>query len=419
VNWLERSLTALGRRAWFARNRGRFAAASERRPRVLVDVSVIARNDARTGIQRVVRALWLDLSSRTHPTHDFVPVHAGLRHGYCYARWDAGEDRPTLTREVVRAQPGDSFLGLDLAAHYAPLCTEQLAEWRAAGLATSFVVYDLLPLRRPGWFNDQTVRHFKRWFETIVVHGDRLLCISDHVAEELRQSMPPALLPSVGRLHLSGELAHSRPSKGMTAEVAAALATMEQSPALLMVGTVEPRKGYAAALRAMERLWAAEPETAPRLMIVGKAGWKTDHLQRQIRGHVEHGRRLHWLEGVSDEALEFAYARAAALLLASRSEGFGLPLVEATSHGKWVLARDLPVFREQGLTNVQYFVDDAPEPLAEAIRLVMAAASAAPPVQRLPSWSECADRLLVELGVDPARSQPRIDHDSAVLAAAQ
>ena len=420
MNWLERSLTTLGRRAWFARNRGRFAAASGRRPRVLVDVSVIARNDARTGIQRVVRALWLELSRRTHPTHDFVPVHAGIRHGYCYARWDAGEDRPTLTREVVRAEPGDSFLGLDLAAHYAPLCTDQLREWRAAGLHTTFVVYDLLPLLRPGWFNDQTVRHFERWFETIVVHADRLLCISDHVAQQVRERIAPDARPSVGRLHLSGDLTHSRPSTGMSPQVAHTLEAMEQHPTLLMVGTVEPRKGYAAALHAMERLWAAEPETAPRLMIVGKAGWKTDDLQRQIREHAEHGRRLHWLEGVSDEALELAYDRAAALLLASRSEGFGLPLVEATGYGKWVLARDLPVFREQGLTNVHYFVDDAPEPLADAVRLVMATATrAAPPVQRLPSWSECADRLLVELCVDPAPAQAGSNQASALLAAAQ
>jgi glycosyltransferase involved in cell wall biosynthesis len=401
VKRLKSSFATLGRRAWFARHRGRFAEPSAGRPRVFVDVSVIARNDARTGIQRVVRAIWLELSRRDHPLYDFKPVYAGTRHGYLHAHWDETTDRPTLTRELVTARPGDKFLGLDLAAHYTPHCVDQLAAWRAAGLTTHFVVYDLLPLMRPGWFNAQTVHHFERWCATIVSQGDSLLCISDEVADQVRERLTPSSELKVGRLHLSGDLTHSRPSTGMTPDVAETLATMGQCPVLLMVGTVEPRKGYAAALRAMECLWADGGRDAPALLIVGKAGWKTETLQQQIRGHPEHRRRLHWLEGVSDEALERAYAGASALLLATRSEGFGLPLVEATRHRKWVLARDLPVFREQSLANVHYFSDDAPAALAASIERVMAAAArGSPPVQHLPSWSDCADRLLVEIGVD-------------------
>ena len=40
------------------------------------------------------------------------------------------------------------------------------------------------------------------------------------------------------------------------------------------------------------------------------------------------------------------YRRAAALLMASEGEGFGLPIVEAAHAGLPVIARDIPVFRE-------------------------------------------------------------------------
>lgn len=400
---LARGFAEFRRRAWFARRRGRFTAPAARRTRLFVDVSVIAREDARTGIQRVVRALWLELSRRRHPGVDFCPVYAGAGHGYLHARWGAEAERPTLTRQTVVAQPGDQFLGLDLAAHYVPHCAEQLAEWRRAGVSINFVVYDLLPLSRPDWFNRPTVRHFRRWFAAITAHGDRLLCISDAVAGQVRDRLGTRDNPEIGRIFLSGDLAHSRPSTGVCGNVEQLLKDLSGVPTLLMVGTVEPRKGHAEALRAMEYLWAERGDKAPSLLILGKAGWKTDELQQQIRGHREFGRRLQWVEGASDEALERAYKDASALLLATRSEGFGLPLVEATRHRKWVLARDLPVFREQNLGNVHYFRDDRPPALAASIELIMAAAArSAPPVQQLPTWSECADRLLSEMGIDSA-----------------
>ena len=129
---------------------------------------------------------------------------------------------------------------------------------------------------------------------------------------------------------------------------------------VLMVGTIEPRKGYDAALAAFEHLWSEMGEGAPSLMIVGKPDRQTDALQMRIRNHPEHGRRLHWLEEVSDEALAQFYRACDAALLASAGEGFGLP-VRSALHRRWVLVRDLPVFREQRLPNLRYFTEDLPE----------------------------------------------------------
>ncbi len=72
---------AIVHEVWFGLHRKHFVKATEkRRPRVLVDVSIIVRHDARTGIQRVVRAIWSELSRRQHPNFDFVPVYASSRH---------------------------------------------------------------------------------------------------------------------------------------------------------------------------------------------------------------------------------------------------------------------------------------------------------------------------------------------------
>src|SRR5205085_1970151 len=114
-------------------------------------------------------------------------------------------------------------------------------------------------------------------------------------------------------------------------------------------------------------LWCERPTDSPDLVIVGKPGWKTSGLQEQICAHPEFGQRLHWLREMSDEGLCLLYEACRGLLVASRGEGWGLPLIEATMHRRFILARDLPVFREHGQTNIAYFTDDSPGPLGERL----------------------------------------------------
>ena len=340
------------------------------------------------------------MSRRSHPDYDFVPVYAGASHGYRYARPSLTSPRLKLTTEVVRCRPGDIFLGLDLAAHYLPHCVEQIAAWRSAGARIHNVVYDLLPLRQPGWFTPATQLHFSRWFEAVALHSDQLLCISDAVADDVRSEIGNKERPSVARLMLGGDIAGSAPSHGLSRTMSDLLRAMENRATILMVGTIEPRKGYDVALAAFERLWRDRPDDAPDLLIVGKPGWRTEKLQKLLSGHPENGLRLHWQAEVSDEALTELYERCSAMLVASLGEGFGLPLSEAAFHRKWVLARDLPVFREQHLPNCLYFGDDSPDALGDRIAdLIAHAEQGRPPAAAVPAWSDCLDQLLETLGI--------------------
>lgn len=388
-------------RAWFAVNRSAFKQpASGGRPRLFVDISVIMRHDAATGIQRVVRAIWLALAASRSPKFELVPVYAGRTHGYVHADPRFLEGAKPAGRIPVGARPGDKFLALDLAAHYLPNCTEQLQAWRDAGATTHFVVYDLLPLDNPEWFNPASVEHFSRWFQVLLKHADQALCISDDVQSKLRERLGRSGRtdsPEIGRLHLSGDIANSRPSSGMDARTTALLQRMRQRPAILMVGTIEPRKGHDAALAAFEYLWA-QPGGGPDLVIAGKPGWRTDVLQQRLRRHPEAGQRLHWIEDASDEALAALYTACRGVLFTSRGEGFGLPLAEAAMHGCWALTRDLPVFREQPLANLLFFEDEQPGALGMRILELLGKAQAGPPEPSdLPGWDWCADKLLEEI----------------------
>ena len=202
-------------------------------------------------------------------------------------------------------------------------------------------------------------------------------------------------------MKLCGDIAASRPTAGICDDVLRLLDRMRFRPTILMVGTVEPRKAYDVALGCFEHLWNKGMGEAPDLVIVGKPGWKTEALQRRIRGHAEHGRRLHWLDQVSDEGLCALYEACRGLLMTSHAEGFGgLPLVEAVGHRRHVLARSLLVFREQNLPNVSFFDDDSPEALGDLV-LKLSAAGLDRPKQtpNLPDWSESIHDLLMQLGL--------------------
>jgi glycosyltransferase involved in cell wall biosynthesis len=86
-----------------------------------------------------------------------------------------------------------------------------------------------------------------------------------------------------------------------------------------------------------------------------------------VPSHHEFGKRLFWFDNADDGTLEGLYRSASILLAASDGEGFGLPLIEAASHGLPIIARDLRVFREVAGDHAFYFAGrDAPA-LAAAI----------------------------------------------------
>lgn len=332
---------------------------------LFVDVSVIHQNDARTGIQRVVRALLLQLLQAPPAGCVVRPIFATRKQGYCYATakfFHAFEHTAQTAGDAgkpVRVQRNDIFLGLDLAAHLLPVHQAQILLWKRSGVKVHVVVYDLLPLQHPEWFNPKTTRNFKRWVNWLAIYADSAVCISQTVKMELSTwlnasfGLPMGALPA-STIVLGADIEASAPSEGLPTKAEFLLARMRSTPAVLMVGTLEPRKGYDQAIAAFEQLWQ-QPNPAPMLVVVGRPGWKTEDLQQQLRTHPQANKRLVWLEDVSDEFLTQLYATCCGVLVASRAEGFGLPLIEAALYGKPVLARNIPVFKEFQTAGLSFF----------------------------------------------------------------
>jgi glycosyltransferase involved in cell wall biosynthesis len=149
---------------------------------------------------------------------------------------------------------------------------------------------------------------------------------------------------------------------------------------LVFVGTLEPRKDLRTLLAAHRLL--VDP---PPLVLVGPPGWGE---QVDMTGCIATGY-------LDDDLLRGVVAGASALVLPSRDEGFGLPVLEALAAGTPVVASDLPVLREIGGTVTSYAEPGGAASVAAALERVLADpgdAAARSAHAATFTWQRCAER---------------------------
>lgn len=371
---------------------------------LLVDISELVQRDAKSGIQRVVRNLlriWLlapPLGWRVEP------IYATADHGYRYARkFLAGflpRDQLDIGDEPIEVAPGDVFFGLDLAPAVVPFHRGFYQHLRAQGVTVKFVVYDLQPLI-PDYFEKAHEAAFLEWL-WVTIEANELICISNSVANDLKnwlQANAPERFQKgkISYFHLGAEIIE--PVKGDINPFSNSedlLNRMKVVPSFLMVSTLAPHKGHAQVLRAIEILWDSGVDV--NLILIGKNGWCVDDLVSRLKVHPELGRRLFWLDGVSDKFLETLYRNATCLIAASYTEGFGLPLIEAAQYQLPIIARDIPIFQEVAGSYAYYFDNTEPEGLAGAVKhwLELYQKCEHPIPDNMPwlTWKESAQQLL-------------------------
>lgn len=371
---------------------------------LLIDVSELARHDAKSGVQRVTRSILMELLKSPPDGYTVEPIYADVNSpGYRYAsQFKArclGLNSDAID-EPINHHPGDILLMLDLQHHVVKAQQHYLQSLRRDGVAIHFIVYDLLPISIPHAFPEGLKTTHTEWLR-VLTQFDGALCISATVANELAtwhaKHGGSRLRPfQIRWFHLGADIENSSPSVGLPKEAPQVLGRLCSRPSFLMVGTLEPRKGQLQALEAFELLWKQQIDV--NLVIVGKCGWMVEQLAYRLRNHAEKHARLLWLENASDEYLERLYASSSCLIAASEGEGFGLPLIEAAQHQLPLIVRDIAVFREVAGEHAYYFNGLESSDLALAVRewLRLFAVGQHPRADGMhwQSWRESTQQLL-------------------------
>ena len=142
-------------------------------------------------------------------------------------------------------------------------------------------------------------------------------------------------------------------------------------PFVLQVGRIEPRKNQATALAAVERL------DGVTLVVAG--------LEREpsLTARLRASNRCRVLGVVDQPTLELLYQRAVAVVVPSLYEGFGLPVLEAMTRGKIVVAARTSSLPEVA-GDAAVFYDDPldADQLASALRVALTDQAVRVPLMR-------------------------------------
>jgi glycosyltransferase involved in cell wall biosynthesis len=141
-------------------------------------------------------------------------------------------------------------------------------------------------------------------------------------------------------------------------------------PFLLSVAQHRRNKNIPLLIRTFNRLLrSSRIHPSTKLVVVGISGPETRHIQRLLR-QLGLGRNVLLLQGLSDPELQWCYVRCAALVIPSRTEGFGLPVAEGLLAGCRIVCSDISAFREVGGPHCRFVAlgSEEEDRLATAIR---------------------------------------------------
>jgi glycosyltransferase involved in cell wall biosynthesis len=316
---------------------------------IYLDATSSCRSVQNTGMQRMTRKIFAELSRRT----EITPI-CWNQIGKCYQTLGPTEwkllTRPFDVRSGATARPESrsqnpvvEFLRLislprfrfeSLVAEDVFLAPDIFHDSRRRLLPdllsrtkarTAAIFHDATTLRLTSIYPAPRRRVRHRTYTEALSRFDVVICISRESRDDLEQFWRTfGCKPTVTCVELwPMEFDAVRPTN-----------ESDQSTNLVVyVSSLESRKNHLLLLRAVERLW--KEGLSFELHLIGRTtGLFGRRVVKQVRNMQNRGYAVRWLRHVDDATLLRAYHDCRFTVYPSLMEGFGLPIAESLWHGK-------------------------------------------------------------------------------------
>jgi len=298
----------------------------------------------RAGLKHRVRTLARRVAGIAGPLRPMLRRSELARRAYGVARRAVS---PEVKTESIAFRPDDVVVVLGAPWESARMLERLVREQQEHGFEVATMVYDLIPADYPQFVFPHTVELFTSALRKVLAFSSAITVISEatkrsllHWCAEEGIEAPPITVTYLGDdFHRPDQ--STRP------------AGFPDGDFVLAVSTVEPRKNYTVLYQAVQQARLDGVEL-PRIVIVGRAGWKTDDLQDLLRNDPSLAGRLIWLDRVQDEELAWLYENTLFTLFPSIIEGWGLPVSESIHFGKFCISSGLSSMPEIAGDLVEY-----------------------------------------------------------------
>lgn len=293
-------------------------------------------------------------------------------------------------------------------------------EMRAFGIVKSkiniqlrLLCHDLIPINYPEFFLSQNTNLFSNYMKQTIKVVDYFYCNSEFTKQELtdyhvkmKVKQPPMNVVTLGcDLY----------TKKIKNPLSQTLQELISQPYLLFVSTIEIRKNHNLIYQVYLKLLEQGVQHLPRIYFVGKRGWKVEKLLNSLDNDSRIKEKIFILDRISDSDLIQLYKYCWFTLYPSFIEGYGLPVAESLSFGKFCLSSDAGSLPEVGKNWIDYadpyqldqwvekflFLINHPEYIVEKEKIIREQ-------YRPVSWEECSREILNSELIDFKQELPII-----------
>ncbi len=244
--------------------------------------------------------------------------------------------------------------------HYAP---------RIAPMPSVVAIMDLGFLQTPEQFTSRDFNQLKHWTGYSVRQAKKVIAISEHTKKDIMREYhkPPQ---DITVTYLAYDKKLFKPASKIVNEATHRLVHGEVKPYILFLGSLRPSKNIEGLIRAFAKLSLSELPVGTQLVIAGKKAWLYEQIFQLTRDLKLEGKVV-FTGFVEESEKPVLMSQAAAFVMPSFYEGFGIPVLEAMACGTPVVVSNIAslpeVAGDAGIYVDPYDIDSIGRGIMEAI----------------------------------------------------
>jgi glycosyltransferase involved in cell wall biosynthesis len=230
-------------------------------------------------------------------------------------------------------------------------------------------IHDLIFYRFPEMWSAKSKDKMRSWMEFLARSSSLILCSSTSTKRDAEEyfsglGIPWKIAPTGLASGLVTEAGQPRPANNRK---------VPGQPYVLCVSTLEVRKNHRLLFHVWKNLIEKFRKQSVHLLVIErKKGWLIDDFISELENCEYLDGAIQWLSDVDDTDLVALYQNCLFTVYPSLYEGWGLPIAESLSFGKYCVASNSSSLPEVGGTLIDYHkpfdVETAAELVARAIR---------------------------------------------------